>query len=322
MLFSSQMNNHTYHRFSENWSPIQYTLQVMEDDLKDNLENIKLWKAREEERKTEKPRWTKNDESKYRSAITKLLISNSQGIRELEHHVAVISSLRKSLAERLESTRNQLSFDSAENVKLFTYTTVVFLPLGFTTGLFSMGGAPKDPVLKSMITTSCIALLLTLLVLLNAKALDEVFKGVVWMNNQVLKHVFKPILEHIFKPVLDNIIKPVLDNVIKPVLTDVIKSVAWESTKAMDKLSKPVVGYFGAFKKRVLGKATAAEPGAKPHQPSRSASAETGQAASELPSQHDGWRAWFGGYRHLHKHNGYPPDASAQLEAGTENTST
>ncbi|KAL1622898.1 hypothetical protein SLS56_008579 [Neofusicoccum ribis] len=192
-LFSSPMNNDTYLSFSKKWPPIQYTLQVMEDDLKDTMDKITLWRTRERDREPERPRWTRNDERKYRSAITKLSISNNQKIRELEHHQTDIQSLRTSLTSRLESTRNELSFQSAENVRFFTYVTVVFLPLGFATAIFSMGGIPGNSELIGMIATAVVALCLTIIALANAKVLDDkVYKPVLHFSQGAKKMTTKP----------------------------------------------------------------------------------------------------------------------------------
>lgn len=70
--------------------------------------------------------------------------------------------------------RNDLSLQGSENVRFLTYVTVVFLPLGFATGIFSMSGAPDGKVLGSMATCAVVALLLTVLALLNAKQLAKI----------------------------------------------------------------------------------------------------------------------------------------------------
>lgn len=70
--------------------------------------------------------------------------------------------------------RNDLSLQGSENIRFFTYVTVVFLPLGFATGIFSMSGAPDGKVLGSMAICAVVALLLTVLALLNAKQLAKI----------------------------------------------------------------------------------------------------------------------------------------------------
>lgn len=171
-LFSSPMDNDKYSSFSKGWPQFRYTLEVLENDLNSTLDKISLWRAREKDRGTERPRWTRNDEGKYRSDITKCLNQNNQKIRILEHHRNDIRSLRISLTSRLDSTRNELSFSNAENVRFFTYVTVVFLPLGFATAIFSMGGIPGKSETIGMVVTAIVALSVTVLAL-NAKYLYE-----------------------------------------------------------------------------------------------------------------------------------------------------
>lgn len=190
-LFSSPMDNDTYLRFSKDWPPFQYTLQVMEDDLKENIEKIALWRTREKDREPERPRWTRNDERKYRSAITRLSISNNQKVRELERHLSNIQSLRMSLTSRLESTRNELSFQSAENVRFFTYVTVVFLPLGFATAIFSMNDTPMSAALIGMVITAVIALFLTIVALVNAQRLDQKVFRPILQGSRALKRLIR-----------------------------------------------------------------------------------------------------------------------------------
>ncbi|KAF2492947.1 hypothetical protein BU16DRAFT_94470 [Lophium mytilinum] len=186
-LFSAPMNNDAYLTFSKEWPPFQYTLQVMEEDLKDTLEKIDLWRDREVARQPERPRWTKNDESRYRATITKLTTSNNNEIRDLNHYRATIQSLRTSLTSGLESTRNELSFRSAENVRFFTYITVIFLPLGFATAIFSMGdSSPKRKTLKAMVVTAIITLLLTIVVLVSVHTLEKaLFQPVVKISRRL-----------------------------------------------------------------------------------------------------------------------------------------
>ncbi|KAL1799476.1 hypothetical protein ACET3X_003513 [Alternaria dauci] len=116
-LFSRQMNNGAYLVFRKTWPALQYSLQVIEEDLKEVLEKIDIWGTRKADRKPEEPRWTKNDEGRYRAAITKLTNENSHAIRDLRYHLATIQSLRVSISSGLDSTRDELSFQNAENIR-------------------------------------------------------------------------------------------------------------------------------------------------------------------------------------------------------------
>ncbi|KAM3067067.1 hypothetical protein ACMFMG_011740 [Clarireedia jacksonii] len=189
-LFSLPMSSESYSSFSKQWPPFQYTLQVIEEDLQGTLERIELWRNREKDRQLERPRWTRDDERKYRSSIDKATTSNDHKIRELEHYLAIIQSLRTSLTSNLESTRNELSFQSAENVRFFTYVTVIFLPLGFATAVFSMGEGPSSKIILSMVITAIITLLLTAIALASVQFLGERLFKLITEVGQWLRHYF------------------------------------------------------------------------------------------------------------------------------------
>ncbi|KAL9034384.1 MAG: hypothetical protein Q9180_005438 [Flavoplaca navasiana] len=65
------------------------------------------------------------------------------------------------------------SSQSAEDVRLFTYVTIFFVPLSFSSSLFSMGGAPERSTISVMIPTTMIALAITIFALVNIKVLDR-----------------------------------------------------------------------------------------------------------------------------------------------------
>ncbi|KAI8651276.1 hypothetical protein NCS55_01371400 [Fusarium keratoplasticum] len=160
----------------------QQMLQTVEQDLHDNLAKIELWMNREKERETEKPRWTFNDESRYRSVISKLLVSNQHCIQELTRSHASISNFNDALTKKLEIIRSDLDQRRADDIKRFTYVTVVFLPLGFATGVFSMNGAPAGRTLSSMVITAVVALLTTVLLLKLAERLEMLYN---WCSRHV-----------------------------------------------------------------------------------------------------------------------------------------
>jgi hypothetical protein len=72
----------------------------------------------------------------------------------------------------LEITREDLDLRRANDLRLFTYVTVVFLPISFATGVFSMSDAPTAGLMGSMATTATLALLVTVVALFNAKILE------------------------------------------------------------------------------------------------------------------------------------------------------
>ena len=174
-LFSSSLNYDEYLTFSKQWPAIQYTLQVMEEDLTETFEKIGFWNIRETDRKLEQPRWTKNDESRYRSAIRKVTAKNNYRIRVLQRYLSDIKSLRLSLTDRLSSTRDDLAYKSSENVRYFTYVTLVLLPMGFATALFSTNVAPGGRLIGEMAAAAFTTLIVTGIALANGRRITNTF---------------------------------------------------------------------------------------------------------------------------------------------------
>jgi hypothetical protein len=167
-----EINGDVFDSTTQLWRKLHHILQVVEDDLRKNLTNIGHWKDRQAGRQPNRPRWTLKDERSYRSAISKLLASNDQKIIKLERCCADIESFKMLLAKRLEITREDLDLRRANDLRLFTYVTVVFLPISFATGVFSMSDAPTAGLMGSMATTATLALLVTVVALFNAKILE------------------------------------------------------------------------------------------------------------------------------------------------------
>ncbi|KAK2036495.1 hypothetical protein LZ31DRAFT_601225 [Colletotrichum somersetense] len=67
-----------------------------------------MWLNREKDRQAERPRWTFNDESRYRVIIHKLLVTNDRNIQELRRKHAKISGLIDSITKELELVRSYL----------------------------------------------------------------------------------------------------------------------------------------------------------------------------------------------------------------------
>ncbi|OJD33747.1 mg2+ transporter zinc transport protein [Diplodia corticola] len=164
-----QGTSENYFSIIESWRLFEQILQALEDDLSGNIERIDQWNKREEDRKSERPRWTRNDEKRYRTAITKVTVLNDRRGRDIVRLRATIKAFRESLPGRLESIRSDISFRGSENINLFTYVTVVFLPLGFATGIFSMSNAPSRQTLVSMIELALMAMAITIFALANVK---------------------------------------------------------------------------------------------------------------------------------------------------------
>lgn len=139
---------------------IQSELQVVATDFAENKAKIDLWLGREEDRQAERPRWTFNDESRYGTIISKLLVQNNRSIQDLERNHNTIKGLSESITKDLEGLRSHLEMmhsdkeqRRAEEMALFTYVTAIFLPLGFATGLYSMSGMPDGKTAGAMVGT-------------------------------------------------------------------------------------------------------------------------------------------------------------------------
>ncbi|KAK1448505.1 hypothetical protein CCUS01_11604 [Colletotrichum cuscutae] len=146
---------------------------MAEGDLAGNLAQMELWRTREKDRQAEEPRWTLNDENRHRVIIVKLRVSNEHDVQKLKWIHLEIASLNELLAKRLEVMRNDLEQRRANDTQKFTYVTVVFLPLGFATGVFSMSGAPAGQTLVSMVFTAIVSLVVTALMLVVTQAFDS-----------------------------------------------------------------------------------------------------------------------------------------------------
>ncbi|KAM6484140.1 hypothetical protein HDV62DRAFT_357523 [Trichoderma sp. SZMC 28011] len=192
----SKVDSNTFASKNELWNKFQRILQVIEDDLKESLTMIALWTDREEKRNIIKAGWTPRKEQKYQGAISRLKLLNSHKIHELRRCGANVASFNMLLTRRLEVMRNDLDTKSNVDIRLFTYVTVVFLPVSFATGVFSMSGAPTRELLGSMALTACVALLITVVALLNAKVLGAelfgpIFNGIRPLSEAALRPIFR-----------------------------------------------------------------------------------------------------------------------------------
>ncbi|KAJ4127777.1 hypothetical protein NW768_008050 [Fusarium equiseti] len=173
----------------------QQRLQTVDQDMTDNLVQIDLWLKRERERQTERPRWTFNDEIKYRGIISKLLNQNDHTIQDLRRSQSRVRILNEKLGrmlqeferkvERLdkelekqdrllEVERSRQEAKRNADIQRFTYVTVIFLPLGFATGVFSMSGAPAGTTLRNMALTAIGAFVVTGILVVCATNLEKI----------------------------------------------------------------------------------------------------------------------------------------------------
>lgn len=178
-------SNTAYTSWCALWQDFEPVIQSLEDDLETTKITIDQWESREEDRGQEKPRWTRNDERKYRAEITRICRDVKRQTRKLEHLQADIKSLRESCSNGLVRAREELSFRSEQNIATFTYVTVVFLPIGFTASIFSMSGSPESSLAIKMVIASVIALAVTILALMNAKGLAGVLQNIATSYNDL-----------------------------------------------------------------------------------------------------------------------------------------
>ena len=76
-----------------------------------------------------------------------------------------------------------MSNRSADDVRIFTYATVIFLPLSFVASVFSMAGAPDRATVQPFIIAAVVALLATIAFLLNA---GTPMRNITYYKNEIL----------------------------------------------------------------------------------------------------------------------------------------
>ncbi|RYP30569.1 hypothetical protein DL767_006159 [Monosporascus sp. MG133] len=148
---------------SAQWQRFQNALAAIEEKLEGVRLEVSKWETREKDRGKERPRWTRNDERKYGGIIKKLVRSTNKQITNLHTVHASVKSLKETLMRSQEQIRADLSLRGSEDIRFFTYVTVVFLPLGFAANIFSMSGNPGPDLVVSLVICAIIALVITVL---------------------------------------------------------------------------------------------------------------------------------------------------------------
>ncbi|OAP63212.1 hypothetical protein AYL99_02439 [Fonsecaea erecta] len=165
-----ETNKTTYAQYGEMVKFLRHVL--------DNLEAIRnvadKWENRATTREVQ-PRWTRDDEAAYAQEISiwcRRAQANVHNMAHLENQIQAkldhIKQLREWLLDDLQLKEARVSNRSADDVRIFTYATVVFLPLSFASSIFSMGGAPSHSTAVSFVTAAVIALVATIAFVLNA----------------------------------------------------------------------------------------------------------------------------------------------------------
>ncbi|XXH05579.1 Adenylate kinase 2 [Hypoxylon texense] len=174
----TNIGSEDYFFSSIQWNELQSVLQEVDENLEDVKLEISKWETREKDRGQERPRWTRNDERKYGGIITKVFGSTKKEIRNFHSIHTSVKSLKENLVRRQEQTRQDVSLRGSEDIRFFTYVTVVFLPLGFASSIFSMNGVPGPDLVNSLVVCATAALVITIFALFNAKTLGYiVYRG-------------------------------------------------------------------------------------------------------------------------------------------------
>ncbi|KAL8671799.1 MAG: hypothetical protein Q9168_003722, partial [Polycauliona sp. 1 TL-2023] len=153
------------------------------------VRTIEDWEKREDSRGLQS-RWSEKDETRHGERLRERSRECQSGIQRLrrirdrlEEHQKLAEQRHNNLINYMSLQAARTSSQSAEDVRLFTYVTIIFLPLSFSSSLFSMGGAPASNVVSVMVPTTVIALAVTIFVLANMKSLDRNFNFLVYRIN-------------------------------------------------------------------------------------------------------------------------------------------
>ena len=173
-------------------------------DVKERLRAVQAtateWENRAKFRETQ-PRWTRNDEAAFREELSTLgneakrhLNVIKDMLQEIENLLAHMTLLRQWLLDDIGIKEARMSNRSADDVRIFTYATVIFLPLSFVSSTFAMTGPPANHIVNPFIAACFAALAATILFLLNA---GTPLRNITYYKNQFLGRAQDDsILEH------------------------------------------------------------------------------------------------------------------------------
>ncbi|KAI0384178.1 hypothetical protein F5Y04DRAFT_269619 [Hypomontagnella monticulosa] len=176
LSFPAIPSSEDYFFSSAQWRKFQDLLQAIDENLEEVKLEVSKWVSREKDRGQEKPRWTRDHERKYGAIIKKLQVSAENQIRSLHGVHSSVKSLEETLIRRMEQIREDIALRGSEDIRFFTYVTVVFLPLGFASGIFSMNGTPEPDLLNSLVICAIVSLVVTIFALFNAKTLSTILR--------------------------------------------------------------------------------------------------------------------------------------------------
>ncbi|KAJ5751749.1 hypothetical protein N7520_008666 [Penicillium odoratum] len=181
-----------YFESLKKWASLHEVLEILDEQLDRVWENTNAWETREQDRRTEQPRWTSKDERKYRDALNHVLLLSQNAQRELHSERAKTASLIKSLQYQSDEAKNnydrhmtERSFQQNDNVKYFTYATVIFQPLAFAASIYSMQSSPPTDVLQHMVICSVVAFIVLLIIVVSLPFLLRPIQNGLWRPTQV-----------------------------------------------------------------------------------------------------------------------------------------
>lgn len=173
-------------------------------DVKEKLRAVQTtaseWDNRTKYREAQ-PRWTRNDEAAFREEL-KILDNDARRqmhviedlLEQIESLLEHMTLLRQWLLDDIGIKEARMSNRSADDVRIFTYATVIFLPLSFVSSTFAMTGPPADHIVNPFIIACFAALGATVLFLLNA---GTPLRNITYYKNQFLGRAQDDsILEH------------------------------------------------------------------------------------------------------------------------------
>ena len=182
---SSEYHDPFSESFDQSYSRSKLYLQLsdflshLDDSFKSTMETIEAYMDREQQRLVQ-PRWSVGDERQHRPELQKWDREGKKNVallRSVRNEVGTkmsrVKHLRESLNADMQLREARLQARSAEDVRLFTYVTIVFLPISFSSSLFSMSKAPDDSLVGTFAKVAVIALIITLVILFNLKTMSR-----------------------------------------------------------------------------------------------------------------------------------------------------
>ena len=156
------------------------------EQLNVSISTIEEWEKREDTRGL-RSRWSQKDEERYGERLRSLMRICKIHTQQLRMQQSRLAEQRRFAEQRhnylvsyMQLREARTSTRSAADVRLFTFVTIVFLPLSFSSSLFSMQGAPTSSTIAVMVQTTVIALAITILILSNLRLMDRNWSF--WLN--------------------------------------------------------------------------------------------------------------------------------------------